>query len=1030
MYIPILRKDVFPLCCRNCNKKYDVEGFIDAVNLHGLIYAESGPITFQGLTCPDCFTTTIIQSPATNPVVDLRNFIVVPNLNQVVNTIEQLTDHRNSFSKNDLSGFKYIPAWDEEDVNRDHLRFSCEHIITDYERTDDDAGGMVGDPATDITYSAYREGQKQVLRMTGQKSEIFEINEPDFDNLDTSGLGYYVEYFRNCHDYYMLDRDELERKLEDEVKTHTVRARRVYPDIPKFRSLLTCISPKRITDIRNGIPYGKDYSAKEIEERNLAWLELLEETSGEYLIECVRRHFESVGQSDFDEKKYNAVIDEHLTNLNYEPTERLRELSKRLGFERTIWVYFEEILKDLIPRISTEMILLDKRKLLCSWVEEIDDLKKDQKALFVDAPMGLGKTHSIVEALSDNPDLSAVVFMPTNKLCIEMVTSLKTKIALKKGYDNWIIANQMEQFSDEDGKSQSRINREFLQHEVYFLDGINENECLHYDDIIGRYSKKWMKWDICIKCEKKIRCRFLSHPKKAPLSRIIVTNHFQYDRIYSQPNYHKWVKYGLDRKEDAVMRDVFIVDEDIVLSKCYNPFSLGENEITDFTGTFIDHLNEFEDTTEISDKIDNLTGKIGRCKSGDSFIIPPVDPSFTFSEEIRKKWTNAFVKRTLFIPEILDIKETVGNHLQVIESAIRMGVVVEKKHSWTIDSKGGRKVYFPNPKTYDLSGLPPHVFFDGTIIPEDFLKHKLRNVKFKPFPIELELPCSLKVWQNVNTDLPKMNIHHDRLKVEAFVPKLLAELGTRSKYYFIATKATRDGYLDEFLKNIKNENKEFEYEISHYKNQKGINDAKDCKIGVMLGSYIVPDTVEVAMALEHIQKIIPKKRITKIRNKLWKLTKSKSQREYTKKYRVVGEMAEALRWSEQRQGIARTRYISHDVDFYVLSKDRVDKYEPFAHVETDQYGIDIPDFFQPRPGSPENTYPIVEEVALKWLDEHDTLMLKDIFWKIQHKVKASEIPDKEEVSRITISKHLTKMVEDGLLLREHRSKKYRLPPDQ
>ena len=189
MPIRILRKDVFPLYCRNpaCDRKYGVEDFIDVINLWGLVYAEIYQDIFQGLTCLNCFATTGIQSTTTNPVVDLRNFIVVPNLNQVVNTAEQLIDRRDLRPKNNLLGFKCIPAWDEENVNRDHLRFSCEHIITDYERSDDTTGGMVGDPYTDITYHAYREGQKEVLRISGDKSPIFEINEPDFENLDVSG---------------------------------------------------------------------------------------------------------------------------------------------------------------------------------------------------------------------------------------------------------------------------------------------------------------------------------------------------------------------------------------------------------------------------------------------------------------------------------------------------------------------------------------------------------------------------------------------------------------------------------------------------------------------------------------------------------------------------------------------------------------------------------------------------------------------------------------------------------------------------
>jgi hypothetical protein len=41
--------------------------------------------------------------------------------------------------------------------------------------------------------------------------------------------------------------------------------------------------------------------------------------------------------------------------------------------------------------------------------------------------MGLGKTYSIVEALASNPDLSAVIFMPTNKLCKEIIENLKAK---------------------------------------------------------------------------------------------------------------------------------------------------------------------------------------------------------------------------------------------------------------------------------------------------------------------------------------------------------------------------------------------------------------------------------------------------------------------------------------------------------------------------------------------------------------------------------------------------------------------------
>jgi len=47
------------------------------------------------------------------------------------------------------------------------------------------------------------------------------------------------------------------------------------------------------------------------------------------------------------------------------------------------------------------------------------------------------------------------------------------------------------------------------------------------------------------------------------------------------------------------------------------------------------------------------------------------------------------------------------------------------------------------------------------------------------------------------------------------------------------------------------------------------------------------------------------------------------QRKYLEKYAVVDELVKALRLSEQRQALARTRYLSHDVDLYVVSKDLV-----------------------------------------------------------------------------------------------------------
>ena len=41
---------------------------------------------------------------------------------------------------------------------------------------------------------------------------------------------------------------------------------------------------------------------------------------------------------------------------------------------------------------------------------------------------------------------------------------------------------------------------------------------------------------------------------------------------------------------------------------------------------------------------------------------------------------------------------------------------------------------------------------------------------------------------------------------------------------------------------------------------------------------------------------------------------------------LIDELIKALRLSEQRQALARTRYLFHDVDFYIVSKDLVIPY--------------------------------------------------------------------------------------------------------
>ncbi len=942
---PILRKELFPFVCQNpaCGHQYDAEGFRDVLNLWGLVYADCGDLIYQGITCPKCKKTSLLHFPKNNPLVDLRDFIIAPNPQVFMNIGEQVIERERGDIKNAVLRFRCIPSWDDETV-------SYADVLKSY-------------PPARYNYS----------------NSHFYVGAP--------------------HIPYIMTLNDVQDRLRQENETGEIELRRLYPDIPKFKNLLTCMSPNRITRIEiydDGVSakWADGTSAKETQERKDAWIGLLEEVVGRSLKEVVKNRLEPHGVSDFDEETFNNVVSQYAYSFNRKYADQLRQCSRQVGFEADISDYLrEKVLPQLLYPICTEIVLKDSRKEVLGWVNKIEP----GKALFVDAPMGLGKTYSIIEALTQNPDLSAVISMPTNRLCEEIVTKLKIKIALKKSIHYWkYFENEMD-FLD------SRLKRTFLQEEVYFADGINEKECPYFNEIVERYRENWIKKaDLCEGCEYKARCRFISHWKREPLSRIVVTTHQQYDRFYQQPGIRKWFKYGYDRKDEAVPRDVFIVDEDIVLSRCYQPISLGYKAVKAFSATVTNFLDEIEDTKETANKIHALFGQISECDH--TALIRPLDPEFKFPVKIAEQWEKSFSDHAALIPETLDDPGLVGNHLEVIENAIRLGLVVQRyKHPFHRDVKGNQKeiykAYFPNPKAYDLSKLPPHVFFDGTMLDDKFLNKKLQNIEFERMSIKVKPLWRLGVWQNINTDLPQRWIRRDDTGTKQFVHDLLNELGKSHKYFFVTSKAIRDAYLESF---IEQHYPDFDIVLEHYGSFRGTNDANECEIGVMLGSFIPPDAVEIAMALEFIQDKLPENQVTATYPNLWTWKNSKGQRVYKEDYAIVGELAKAFRYCEQRQAIARTRYLFHDVDFYIVSKDPVADYEPFlSKTETDQYRADI---FPPRSRRPDSKYEQVKEAVFEWLNEHDSATVM-------------EIHRKTDIRRGTVAQHLNDMADDGLLIR-------------
>jgi len=511
MNFPAKNLAVHSTFCSNpsCNDTFDLDKAKAEIQKSGIVYADCDEVIFQGYSCPNpnCLGLKFVCCDRNNPVFDLWDFIITPNSEHFANVVEQINLLEQIDDQHEFLKFKIIPAWDDETVSVQDL------------------------------LKSYPDGMLDILISSGTP--------------------------------YFMNQIEFNERLQSEIETGKIQLRRLYPDTPKFRNLLTILAPNRITEIVDiGAFRAEGDSPGEFLEKNDAWQSLLEKASGQALNEAVIGLLKDKGIAKLDKNEVENLIQRELYFLRRSRTDQLRSQADKVGFEKTIWKSFKKAFNDILCVICTELALAPKRQELVEWVNKAEK----GKALFVDAPMGLGKTYSIVEALADNPELSAVIFMPTKRLCEEIIRRLKGKIAANKGLDYWEIYHNLD-------------NRRFLESEVYYADGINPEECPHFEEIINRYRYNWIKKrDICGKCKKSQQCRFILHDERAPLSRIVVATHYKYDHFYRQSDIRKWYKDGDFKRDengdiingeddkpiklDGVERNFFIVDEDIVLSQC------------------------------------------------------------------------------------------------------------------------------------------------------------------------------------------------------------------------------------------------------------------------------------------------------------------------------------------------------------------------------------------------------------------------------------------------------------------------------
>ena len=1012
--------------CSNpqCNASYDINEAQEQVIQRGLALAYCDDVVFQVIECryPGCRGKVVFRSDTASPALDMRGLLLVPNPITPCNSREQAQILRSCYNWHDYLKFQIVTAWDESAVSISE--FIDDNYVAPSKLSFPPENEYIDD-IDDFTYEPFT--------FTDSSIDFHEefIPEPEIPDNSRRMLTEYI------YASLFMSEENFYTSLDKEETNSTIILRRLLPNTLKNNNLLTCLAPSKIDEI-----FSPDYSSSNLYgcgTWNLTikpklWKSILEEAEGKSFEDAVVEKLVSIGIEPPNLLEIASSVGQQLLSKSSHSRDQLWDIVFEKGFDENLGEFFKKVFRSICYPICTEFALANQRKELLNWANEVEQ----GKALFVDAPMGLGKTHAIVEVLAPDPNLSAVIFMPTNMLCQEIIENLKARICLQYNdptrklwnpYDNreQVIDNNGNPVFEDDGSYLYRFTRTFLNKEVYYADGINPKECPYFDEFVKRYKcGLFTKIDVCGDCEKflfektdKIACRFRSHHLLAPLSRIVVTTHQQYRNFSKQSSIRKWFKNG--EKEKGIDRSFFIVDEDIVFSQCYEPTCLDKEGLKNFIATITDFMANPENLkgnpvpeTAINN-IDRILAQFEKCDK--SSVVPAIDPEFKLPSQIKNVWEEVFNTQNVEVPEILASPEPIGNYLEIIEKAICKGFAVQNyeakfNNSGKIETRQVKKAFLPNPNTYDLKELPPHVFFDGTMLNEKFLANKLKNVEFKKIKITIKPIWNINVRQNIWTDLPKYKISHDRKNVEQLISDLFRQFGNKAKYFIVTKKGIREEYLDEFLKSkFYNIN----YVINHYGNLRGENRAEDCDIGIMLGSYAPSDAVEITMALDFIQDKLTPNRIITSKNNLWTFSNTNFRRVYSDDFAIVGEMADAYRHSEHRQALARTRYLFHDVDFFIISKDLVSDYDPFLPEPIDcQYRTDLFDGRSQRPEAKEKLEEVVGKV-FEWLKTHDT-------------VTAAMIFEKYAIRRQTVGNKLKEMYANGLLeLEKGKKTTYRLP---
>jgi len=941
--------------CKVCDTEADVQSSQKQALVTGLSFAHCGNIIFQVVQChtPGCHGRFVFRCSVDSPVFDIQDMILMPQRDPFENEKEQRKICIDWERWPNKLKFQYRKGWDEKCVSK-------QEFLNFVENRNDDS---------------FKSPFKIEQNLYQPEKHFWEL-------------------------------------LKEEHKKNKFLLKRLYPNNRLYRSLINCVALPPITDSNpeNAWPMPP---SDDIEDKKTAVLYLMELYAGQDIYPAVESKLKSHGIAISSETLHQEIDKRILTKV----TTTINDfdlIHKNILEDNSVAI--EAIFKNtfgwILYPVCTEKFLESRRKKLSSWTTKA----KQGIALFVDAPMGIGKTYSITEGLASNPDVSAVIFMPTKKLCQDLRYKLAERISFhEKILSNpedkipFDIDNNQLEFDENDDIIEQYTEKYYQDRGVYLFDGINENECLHYEAILNRYeSGYYRKKDICDKCNKEKECRFLKHKIILNNYRIVITTHYMYDFFFYNASFRKWKKANDNPEIDkGTLRDYFIIDEDFILTNCYQPISLTEEKLINFVVTL---TNFFKDPDFNSEKVDKIYFQktdlvLGLAvKTLESSVIPPIDQNFKYPKSINTVWKQSLKEQENIIPdEVLQASPKksypfyVGDYLAILENAIRKGFVVQVNHKTKI-----KTIFLPNPKEYSFEKreLPAHVFFDGTKLESKYIRKKLKGIQVQNLDIKIDkLLWDIKVYQNINTDLPKNKSEENIPKIKAVISKIVKDHGPYERYFILTKKAMKQ----EVLSFVSEKFPEYNFVVEYFGNLRGLNSAQRCNVGIILGSLILPDTVEIAMSLDLIQKkmrALPPYPM-KIFKNIWTWRGSLGTKQYKEDFLEIEDFSKTYRYSEYRQALARTRYLSHPVTFYVFSKDRLDSYEPFiSKIENLEYCNDI---FPPRPKHSNNQEKKIKAVVFEWLKTNDFVSATDIY---------KNYPG---MRRQTIGKHLNELKEAGVL---------------